>query len=187
MKRFMYCGYPQGTLELKSDAPVVTASLVYHKDMAILYFEAPQELRPEEVVDGSLSAFPDGNQWWKMAEIFHYFPCDDDELWQRKVENKTSVIRVNYLHQDKIASYIYHHYDHQESNAVGVDRYGSIFIYQNMIIMYMESPTEKVQWSDIYRKPYKPGREDWAELMDQHFKPWDDGVKGWRLCDKQPL
>ena len=186
MKRFMYCGYPQGTLELKSDAPVVTSSLVYHKDMAILYFESAQELCPEEVVAGSMAAFPDGSRWWKMAEIFHYFPCDDDELWQRKVENKTPVLRVNYLNEDKIASYIYYHYDHQEGHQVGVDRYGSIFIYQNMIIMYTENPTEKVEWADIYRQPYTPGRKDWVALMDQHFKAWEDGVKGWRPCDQEP-
>ena len=69
---------------------------------------------------------------------------------------------------------------------MGVDRYASIFIYQNMIIMYMEDPTERVEWADIYRKPYKPGRTDWVSLMDEHFKPWEDGVKGWLMCDKQP-
>lgn len=182
MKRYMFCGYPKGVIKIKGAKELETSSVAYYGEMAFLYYECREEMIPEQVAEGDMVPFPDGSSWWRMPEIFHYFSCENEELWRRKVAKKTPVFRINYLKQDKIASYIYYHFEHQETNQIGCDRYGSIYCYQNLIIMYTESPTEKVKWIDIEGKCHRPGLANWDALMEEHFNEWEDGSKGWRSC-----
>lgn len=182
MKRYMFCGYPKGEVRIKQGEQVVTASVAYYKNMAFLYFESVEEVLPEQVAEGQMIPFPDGSNWWRMTEVFHTFPCDNDELWKRREKNKQADFRVNYLHYDKIASYIYYHFDHQEGNQVGCDRYMSIFSYQNLLMMYLEEPVEKVTWSDIEGKRHVPCLKNWGPLMDEHIRRWEDGSTEWRQC-----
>ncbi len=182
MYRFMYCGYPKEELKIRPEAKVVTASVAYFENMAFLYYESRMELPPDAVVDGSLKEFPDGSMWFRMPEIFHYFSCEDDEKWERKEPNKEPFFRINFLYPEKVASYVCYHQEFQQNNPVGSDRYGSIYLFGNQLIMYTEFPTEKVAWTEIEGKKYAPCLSNWGELMNEHFKEWEDGSKGWRKC-----
>jgi len=180
MKRFMYCGYTESQITLKDNPKVITRSVAYYDNMAFLYFESPEDIAPELVADGDMKSFPDGSKWFRMNEIFHYFSCEDDATWQRKEKDKKPSFFINFLRKDKIASYIYYHYIHQEGNPVNCDRFMSIHNYQDMIIMYCEFPSELVTWADIEGKPHTPTPTDWDDLMDKHFAPWENGAKEWR-------
>ncbi len=54
-----------------------------------------------------------------------------------------------------------------------------IFLYGNIGIIYGESPVESITWQDIEGRPYTPIRQDWPQLMAEHFVPWEDGRKTW--------
>ena len=88
-------------------------------------------------------------------------------------------MKVNYLERDKIASYIYYHVEHQNDNQFDCDKFFSIFIYDNMIIIYKELPEETITWEDIRGRNHHDERPDWEELMNEHFRAWPDGTKGW--------
>ncbi len=179
--KHMYCGYKNsGKVKIKKDDRIITASAASFEDMTFLYFETKDsELLPTDVAEGDLKPFPNGNEWFEMPEIFHYFTPENDGEWQRKIEGKTPVFRINKLNMDKVASYIFYHVDHQRSNQYECDKFFSIFNYGNVIIMYAEEPTELVTWQDIKGRYHEPPRSDWGALMDQHFKAWPDGKKKW--------
>lgn len=184
MKRFMYCGYPLEDITIRPDTRAMVPAVAYVGNMAVLYFESPQELSPDTVVQGRMIPFPDGSNWFPMLEIYHSFPCDNDDKWQRKLENKKPSLRVNYLKHETAAMYIYHHIARQEGNPYNGDRYLSIFLYQSLMIMYLEYPTERISWSDIEGKPHIPGRKDWGLLLEPLFIPWEDGTTEWRPCSE---
>lgn len=177
--KHMCCGYKiSGKLHFKSDERIITASAANFEDMTFLYFETKDEnMTAEEVVSGDLKAFPDSSKWFEMNEIFHYFTPHDDSEWIRKEKNKKSWFKINKLNKDKVASYIYYHYDHQESNQYDTDKFISIFIYGNYIVMYGETPTELISWEEIKGRRYEPENPRWGEIMNEHFKAWEDGEK----------
>lgn len=179
--KHMYCGYPNSnSIKLSDNEDIITSSAAVYENMVFVYFETKnKELTINDVAQGDLKAFPDGSYLAEMPEIFHYFSPRNDEQWCRKIENKTPVFLINKIHKDKIASYIYHHQDLQQHNPYNSDKFGSIFMYGNIGIIYLESPTENITWQDIEDRPYIPVRSDWAVLMNNHFMEWPDGHKGW--------
>lgn len=179
--KHMYCGYKKsGKIEFKKDDRIITASAANFEDMTFLYFETKDEsLTAKDVAAGNMKPFPNGEDWFEMSEIFHYFTPEDDSQWERKIKNKEPRFRINKLNRDKISSYIYYHFDHQNTNQYDVDKFLSIFIYGNIIVMYGETPTEKVTWQEIEGRRYEPEKDYWGPLMEEHFKAWPDGEKKW--------
>lgn len=49
---------------------------------------------------------------------------------------------IAYLKNDSVAKYVFYHYKMQGEGAASYDKYGSIFLYGNMLIMYLEEPVE---------------------------------------------
>ncbi len=185
--KHMYCGYKKnGKITLKKNEKIITSSAAHFEDMTFLYFETKDpSLTVKDVAEGEMKLFPNGDEWFEMSEIFHYFTPANDGEWERKIKNKKAVFRINKLNRDKVASYIYHHVWHQNCNNYDCDRFFSIFIYGNVIVMYSETPEEKVTWQDIEGRPYSPNREDWGELMNEHFAAWPDGEKKWVLMERE--
>lgn len=179
--KHMYCGYKNsGKIELKNDERIITSSAASYEDMVFLYFETKDPtLTAKDAAKGDLKLFPNGEEWFEMSEIFHYFTPRDDSEWTRKTPGKKPWFRINRLYRDKISSYIYHHMEHQLGNPYECDKFLSIFIYADIIVMYGELPTEEVTWQDIEGKYHTPNREDWDDLMAEHFAEWPDGEKKW--------
>ena len=180
--KHMYCGYKKsGKIGFKENDKVITSSGAVFEDMVFVYFESKDEtVGIDDVASGDMKPFPNGEHWFEMSEIFHYFtPANDDE-WERKIKNKKPLFKINRLNRDKVAGYIYHHVGHQKTNQYNCDKFFSIFIYGNIIVMYGERPYERVTWQDIEGRPYTPpNNEEWQKLMNEHFMAWPDGEKKW--------
>ena len=179
--KHMYCGYSDcRSVELLENDEIITSSAAVYGNMIFVYFEIKNEaLGINDVAKGNMKPFPDGGLWAEMVEIFHFFTPKNDEEWVRKTENKTPQFRINKIYMDKVASYIYYHQQLQRDNQYNCDKFFSIFLYGNIGIIYGESPVESITWQDIEGRPYTPIRQDWPQLMAEHFVPWEDGRKTW--------
>ena len=196
MKRFMYAACSETEPKFLNNPAVITASYARYEDMILLYFETTgEEIKPEAVAQLDTSKTFGSETWFRMAEIFHYFEPENDEQWVRKAENKTSTILVNKLHYEKVAGYIFYHFMYQNEYPTGQNKYMSIWNLGNYIFIYSEAPTEPISpeetagkyekkpkhlitWDDFaalteFQKP------DWGKLMNEHFKPWEDGEQKW--------
>ena len=180
--KHMYIAYVKNNdIETSENEKILTSTVKYYNNLAVLYFETDHtDIVPEDFAKGSTVALPDGRHWTEATEIFHYFEPKNDEQWKRRYKKKTCEMRVNHLKRDKIASYIYYHVEHQNDSQVGVDKFMSIFLFEDMIFMYSEKPTEKIKWEDIQGRNHHGNRYKWMTLMNKHFKEWPDGTKGWK-------
>lgn len=180
--RFMYQGYADGPVKPKGDGEAEQVALAENGGAVFLYYESViPDLPPEAAASGKMKLFPDGSCWRRMPEIFHYSKPLSREHWRRKLAGKTPEFRMNYISPDKVASYIYYHYQYQEEIPGDGDKYGAIFISGNMLMMYLEYPsepeTEKYAGGlNTHNTPYA----QWGEIMDAHFLPWENGKKEWR-------
>ncbi len=188
--KHMYRGYKkEGKVEFLDDQRIITSSGAEFDGITYIYFETKcEELDIEDVVKAEMKPYPDGKGWFELTEIFHYFTPYEDSQWERKVTEKTPKFRINHLKKNMISSYIYHHVAHQNTNQYGYDKFLSIFNVGDTIIMYSESPSEKITWQDIEGRQFIPqDSNEWDNLMDKHFKAWENGEKKWILmpsCEK---
>lgn len=169
--RFMFAAYApeQAALSLRPDPSCYTA-LSRSGSRVFLYIESTvPEVEPETLVCGDLPRRPDGVIWERAAEIFHYSVPVSADQWNRTAP-KTPVFRVNYLKPEKIASYIFYHYQYQEEYPGDGDRYGVIYLLGNQMVFYMEDPTEKETQpvKGLLDTKHSP-LEQWHPIMEQHF------------------
>lgn len=181
--RFMYLGYPNGKIELSPSEKYHNVSLFEFCGQAFLYFEYTQpEADPLELCSENLKEFPDGAKWFRMPDIFHYAAPQSDEHWKRKNPDYEPVLKINRVRPEKVSSYIFHHFQLQEERPRPDKlKFSSIYIYGNTIVMYFEKPDE-IDELDYpgYLKTNNSPNSIWAELMSQHFIPWDDFPGPWR-------
>ena len=82
-----------------------------HKNQIFLYIEATEpSVDPAAIVAGKFKAFPDGSNFFRMAEVFHYSKPFSEEHWKRKDLNKKPWVRINYLKPEMTSSYFFYHY-----------------------------------------------------------------------------
>ena len=167
--RYMYCGYNNSPIELANNENIITASCAFYDDMVFLYYESYGEMPPEMVAKGDMKPFPDGSLWERMVDVFHYATPENEELWKRKIPDKEPSFEMNFLKYDKISSYVYYHFAHQEGNQFGYDRYCSIYLYKNILVMYHENPWELIEEKEIAGKEHIPCPKNWDEIMKPHF------------------
>lgn len=185
--KHMYCGYKNsGNVEFIENKSVITISASNYGEMTFVYFETTdRELDIYDVCSADMKPFPNGKAWYEMSEIFHYYAPEDDADWERKIPNKTPRMLINRLKREKIASYVYYHVDHQNGNQYDCDKYYSIFLFDDIIVTYCESPTELVTLEDIKGKNHINPDPNWAYIMLDHFQAWPDGGKFWRPLDME--
>lgn len=179
--KHMYVGYVNNNeIIFKDDERLITYSVAVFEDMTFVYYETKDEtLTINDVVLGNMKPFPNDDEWFEMNEIFHYFTPQNDNQWERKI-SKIPIFEINKLEKNMISSYIYHHVQHQNSNQFGFDKFFSIFIYGDTIVIYREDPQESITWAEIEGKQHIPQDQgEWNQLMDKHFKAWPDGEKKW--------
>ena len=166
------------------------ASLFRWRDNLFLYYESPDESLAPETITASLgtalSAQPGTSirRWTRMMDIFHYHESQDESHWQRSHPNPKATARVNRLKPEMYASYVFYHYQLQEEHPAIGDKYGIIGADENLLFFYQEEPktVEPARHKGRLTTRNSP-REDWQELMTQHFLPWEDGGEPWRLVD----
>lgn len=169
--RSLYMGYSHDpkTVTLKSEIPCY-AALAYAEDRVFLYVESNEEtVCPEELVSGEMRPYPNGKQWERGIEIFHYSVPMNEEQWRRK-HPKEPWFRVNRLKPEKISSYIYYHYQYQEEYPGDGDKYGVIYLLGDFMVFYMENPEEPETVKTVGMLTTKNSPlEIWQELMTEHF------------------
>lgn len=181
--RHMLCGYLQKPPEWIENDNIVTASAALLDGLCVVYYETEgKDVGIDSVTRAKTRSFPDGKGWYEMPKIFHYFQSEDSRLWQRRLKGKTPNFSAMLLNYDRISEYIYHHYAHQENNQYGVDKYCSIYIYKNIIVMYGETPEEKITLDELRGKKSVPvDSEEWDRMMYPIFCSWNgSGEKIWR-------
>lgn len=169
--RYMFRGYPNNfDIKLKSNPDVDNVSAYRYGDSVLVYAESHLEsIKGEDVVDADVKAYPNGDLWENMTDIFHYSAPQSDESWKR-IQHKEPLMRVNKLRHEKVASYIYYHYQYQEEIPCDGDKYGIIFISGDMLFMYLEEPEEIAdKYKGALDTNSTPDMRDWPDLMKQHF------------------
>ncbi len=161
---------------------LMTASAFRYRTHIFVYYESLGAPLPPESVFGDLS---DVLAQWPgdtaprcfvpMMDIFHCGEPLDAEYWRRKRPVELYDGKVIRLQPEKVASYIFYHYQLQEEQPGSFDKYCVIAIHENLMFFYMEKPF-------VLETPPKPGAlstkntpEQWQELMALHFAPWPDG------------
>lgn len=182
IKRYMLLGYyTNKDYQMKN---INNASVAFYDDKVFLYFEtdnnADYKKIADEIIDIDLYTLPNGEKWIEMIDIFHYSYPYNDIYWRRKEENKKAVFKIAYLKPENVGEYIFYHYKAQREADCGFDKYGAIYIYQNMLIMYMEEPRETADLSLVENKWEKLIPDYNGNIIGDMSVCFDDGTNGWK-------
>jgi len=160
---------------------VISLSVMHWKNRVFLYYESRDDMTvtPHSLF-GDMSAYlvtwpgeKEERLWIQMYDIFHYNrPVDDDE-WTRHIEMRPFG-RLMRIKPEMLASYIYYHHQLQEEKPGLSNKYGVIFMHENLLLFYLEDPeiVETLTFKgrlDTHNSP-----DNWHEVMEPHFMPWDD-------------
>jgi hypothetical protein len=126
-----------------------------------------------------LTPWPDGGALRHFVPMLDIFHCGEPlslEYWRRKQPVERYEGKVIRLRPEKVASYIFYHYQMQEEKPGSFDKYGIIGIHENLLFFYLEKPF-------VLESPPKPGSlstkntpDNWHEVMFPHFQPWVDSA-----------
>ncbi len=172
----------QGALAaLQSDGRLLTAALYRDAYSLFLYTEAlGAPLDPAAALPapgGLLRPWPelDGDRpWVAMMDVFHFNAPASLAHWRRSTPPAERQGRLLRLHPDKVASYVYYHFQLQEERAFPGEKYKFIALHGSLLFMYNELPA-------TLETPPLPGLlstrgtpSDWSDTrMDEHLIPWD--------------
>lgn len=183
IKRYMYMGYCDDN-DIKIAENDNYISYAFYENMVFVYFETYNDESPEDIlftkVSISLKLFPTGEKWVQMTDIFHYSYPISEEYWERKEKNKQHIYKIAFLKHEDIAKYIYYHYKGQQTFAYRHEKYGAIYMYTNILIIYDELPIEEAdyelvggQWDD---------EDVLAEYNGDIISDVSIDGKGWEEC-----
>ena len=171
-----YSNFPE-QIKLNDSLPYYTA-LAYERNQVFLYVESHEKnITPDALVKGNMIPFPNGEQWERAIEVFHYSVPMDAEQWHRKADKKP-YFQLNSLRPEKISSYFFYHYQYQEERPNDGDKYGILFLFGSQLIFYLEDPEEvdSTKITGALQTSNTPF-DTWETLMQEHF------VGDWyRLC-----
>lgn len=160
---------------------LLTVSLFRDRRSLYLYTEAIGEplSAPELPASptGTLLSWPEAEgsvDWVAMPEVFHFNEPASLDHWRRTSPPAERQGRLLRLRPDKVASYVYYHYQLQEERAFAGEKYKWIGLHGTLLFMYNELPAQ------IELPPF-PGRlstkgtpSNWADAgMAEHFIAWD--------------
>jgi len=173
---------------------LVTITLFRYLENLFLYDEcvgkviSPSHLLPS--LDERLYSWPGKAQekWTPMSDIFHGSEPLDSEQWQREQKVEDHVARIGFIKPEKIASYIYYHYQIQEEQPphMLVNKYNLIGLSQNVLFLYDERPATKGDLSyqgSLNTSNTPKNWETWQQIMRSHFFLWDDFPEFLRPCE----
>ncbi|WP_240941503.1 hypothetical protein [Paenibacillus sp. HB172176] len=160
-------------------------SLFSEGSCLFLYYESPnEEVDPRFLFAGceaALEQWPGENmtrEWVPMMDIFHYqMPFGDVDWRPASKKSAKPFARIARLKPDKVASYVFYHYQYQEEKPGDGDKYGIIALNENLLFFYSEQP------ATIAAPPYEgmlatsATPRDWAAAMLPHFIPWNSSTE----------
>lgn len=168
--------------QLVQDGVLMTAAAFSWQNNVFLYYECiSEQVEPANVagaagqylIDWEGEAAP--RKWIEMIDVFHFNEPAGYEHWLREAAVERRGGRVAHLKREKVASYIYYHYQLQEERAFHGNKYDIIAMHENLLFGYQEFPS-------VVEEPVVPGRLStkgtpvpWENSrMDLHFQPWED-------------
>lgn len=171
---------------LVAEQRLMTLSIFLWDQNLFLYYETIAEtISPDEIMQGIEScvlSYPPGTSghWAKMMDIFHYNKPLSSDHWRRNSQTAQATARINRLKPSMYSSYIYHHYQLQEEHPGSGDKYGIIGVHDDLMFFYTEMPTqvEATLQPGLLSTRNSP-RDNWGELMNQHFAPWPHTDEKW--------
>ncbi len=153
--RKMFWGFYKEKNIAVSDS-VYFSAVDYYEDMAYIYIESESDEDVKQYVTGDFYEFPNGEKLAEMSMIFAYSPSDDEAVWRRTKKGK-SEFSIAKLKHECVAEYVFYHYKMQAEGCGSYDKYGSIFLYGNTLIMYLEIPAiPGERWKRILPKNNLP-------------------------------
>lgn len=139
-----------------------------------------KEILPKDLFLGSeefLVPWPDGEEKYfsQITEIFHFNEPQSVEHWKRKHKGGTTFGSVAKIKRELASRYIYYHYQFQEENPGAGDKYGRIFLYDDIAFYYGEEPMyrEEPLHKGALSTKNTPQGEEWQNIMGEHFIWWD--------------
>ena len=151
-------------------------SVAYFNNTVYVYVETFENKIPYDLVSGSLKQFPDGKELVPMLNVFQYSPSDNEEEWRRKGEIKP-VFWTAKLKREEITKYVFYHYKMEKEGCRATNKYGIIFLYEDILIMYREYPDELGRSNE--RTLPENNLPDYPNLMQTCMIPWDDNDLYW--------
>ncbi len=121
-----------------------------------------------------------------MADIFHYRRPADGEPW-RQGGLREGYGRLARLRPERIAGYVFYHYQYQEEKPGDGNKYGIIGLHENLLFFYAERPVlvEPAPYAGTLDTSRTP--EDWEAVMRPHFIEWEDAPENetiWHGLDR---
>ncbi|MGN7358488.1 hypothetical protein ACTHPF_13325 [Paenibacillus sp. SAF-054] len=169
-------------------------SLFHFGTQLFLYYESPApSVDPHELFahcEDALEIWPGTDKprrWVPMMDIFHYQQPTGEKDWLRTNASARPYARIAHLKPDKVASYVFYHYQYQEEKPGDGDKYGMIALHENLMFFYSEDPAtvDKPSYSGKLSTSNTP--PDWAGTMEPHFIPWDQSAGPSRIWLEIPL
>ena len=184
IERFMYIGYYKDGFKVNDINSIENLSVYSFRDMLFMYFEAEKDtVNPEDIIMG-MKDFPNGEKWIRMMNVFHYEKPVTRDFWKRKVYPKDTQMRIVYLKPEKVSEYIFYHYKLQEEKHPKYDKFGSIFMYRNMLVMYNEYPEEHAEIDIEPTIPENNLPNYSGNIIKDLSIAWGDFDDCWRECEK---
>lgn len=185
--RYIFTGYHiSEEITSKENSEVSHLSVFTYREKIYMYFESENpNVDPETVVSGNLKEFPDGSHWMRMYDIFHYAKPKSAEHWERKIEGKTPIMRLMYLKDEMVSSYVFYHYRYQEEIPGDGDKYGYIGLLGNMLAFYLEEPVELDPEAEGWLTTHDTPIDRWGQEMERHFRmePYEDHFE-WKMMKR---
>lgn len=198
MKRFCYRGqyidekvfaYIEDTKQqietLLRDGKIYTVTVFSHDNQNLLiYYECvgeetftPTDLFPD--ITAYMQPWPGTGQlrWFvPMIDIYHSMQPDGEEesAWHR-TEHAEPIGNMSQMKLDKLSSYIFYHFQLQEERPAGNGKHMSIWMSEDMAILYHEKPD--TGWENprpgMLNTAHTPN--NWRDVMIPHFNLFEDG------------
>ena len=170
--RYIFTGYHETEhITPKNNPEISHLSVFTYGEKMFMYFESENpSVVPETVIDSGLKAFPDGTLWMRMPDVFHYAKPLSKEHWERKEAVKEPMMRLMYLKDDMVGSYVFYHQQYKEVYPGDGDKYGIIGLLGNMLAFYCELPCEHDSEATGRLSTTNSPFTTWGEVMEQHFR-----------------
>ena len=156
-----------------------------------LYCESIQAEIPPGQLFGPMEAWLEpwpgaeaARSWVPMIEVFHFDRPASVEHWRRPQPPEKRLGKVGRLWPEKVASYVYYHFQLQEEQGLPGSKYQFIGLHENLLFLYDEQPpvVEPLVHAKGLATTGTPA--NWADTrMDLHFIPWPDGIRYNREID----
>jgi hypothetical protein len=175
---------------LVKSGDIMTASMFKWGRNLFVYYECTgKEYLPCQLfstLEELLMGWPGGDnerKWVRMMDIYHCVEPVSVEHWRRKIPVKTNTARLMRLKPEMLSSYIFYHWQYQEEDPGCWCKYSSIYLNENLTIMFNEDPDppEVPPYKGKLNTTNTP--TNWQELMFEHCIPWEDveeNQKMWR-------